>query len=815
MQSGERITLNDRSYRLETVLSTGAGNYGQVWAATDAADHAVALKFINAEAMAEADPSLRGHWRAHLEREIVFLNGLDADQSRHIVALIDAGLVDDQPVLVLERLQANLGQWLAQRRRDHAPPPDLAQILDWAEQMLDGLEVVHRAGFVYRDLKFSNLLVGDDGALLKLADFGALKRETGDSTRSFIGTPATMAPEQALPVRRAADGGCEYAVDYRADYYALGLLLFTLLTGQPATAAQRRLGQTLALYGQEGAGRHGEQWGGLSDEEQVLLRRAIEFWTVPVSTLPGGGGATVLTELIVRLLARDPADRVQNSAAIRAALAAVSAAQSLLPAIPPEPVVADIALDWTPPPTRPPRRTGATTHPSPRLRRSAGLAGLLALVGAVAWAIVQPGALLDPPNAPPVAVVTAIAPALPDASTASLPPPAAAPAAVVQTPLPEPPAALEPPQEESSTAGTAITPEPESEPEPATAAVSPPDPAATQTAEPAMADAPAPVAPESVAPAAIAAPSVAAPVTAKPAPRPVREKSSQKTVKTPPSPVEPVGKAAKARKPVIEPVEKAAKARKPIAEPIEKTAKFGEPPAPLAAKPVAAKAPPPVTADVARKSPPVVKSAPATRPGKTPVRVARVSPTPPVTRPATLPDRPDVGSERSADSGAQPSSPPPALPPIKLESRPQPPPIRLVSRPEPAPARLPPPAVTPTPVQPPPNRNTRPPARTTDPITQFREDANRAAADLRREAEAVGTWASNTGKEIQRGLDSANRAVNQFTGNCGPGNACNRSSRVERRDRWSGRTVGTVSQRPSPPDDEDSGFVEPPPHDYR
>ncbi len=84
--------------------------------------------------------------------------------------------------------------------------------------------------------------MGQDGALLKLADFGALKRENGDSTRSFIGTPATMAPEQALPVRQSVVGGCEYAVDYRADYYALGLLLFILLTGQPATAAQRRLG---------------------------------------------------------------------------------------------------------------------------------------------------------------------------------------------------------------------------------------------------------------------------------------------------------------------------------------------------------------------------------------------------------------------------------------------------------------------------------------------------------------------------------------------------------------------------------------------
>jgi serine/threonine protein kinase len=794
MQSGERITINDREYRLETVLSTGAGNYGQVWAATDDAGGAVALKFINAEVMAEADPGLRGHWRAHLEREIVFLNGLDADQSRHIVALIDAGLVDDQPVLVLERLQTNLAQWLAQHRRDRAPPPDLAQILDWAEQMLDGLEVVHRAGFIYRDLKFSNLLVGDDGALLKLADFGALKRETGDSTRSFIGTPATMAPEQALPVRRAADGGCEYAVDYRADYYALGLLLFTLLTEQPATAAQRRLGQTLALYGQEGASQHCEQWGGLSDEEQVLLRRAIEFWTVPVSTLPGGGGAAALTDLIIRLLARDPADRVQNSVAIRAALAAVRVGQSLLPVIAPKPLVPDISPHWETlsPLARPSRRPRSAAH-SPGLRRGAGLASLLALAGVMAWAIVQPGGPFHlQPTAPPIAAIT---PSLPDASTSFQPSPDESPAAVVQTPPPESAVAAEPPREEPSTASVATNPEPE--PEPAAT----PAPAAVQATKPSIVDAPAPAAPEPAASFGIVAPSVVEPAIAKRPPKPVRERSVQKTVKTSP-PVESATKTVKTSPPIVEPIEKAAKA--------------GKPPAPLTVKP-AAKVPASTEPEVARKPLPVVKAVPAPRPGKTPVPVARTSRIPASTaatplispaRPVMLPDRPVVRTERSARSGSPPSLPPPALPPIELETRPQPPPIHLVSRPEPAPARTMPQVATPA--QPPLNRNSPPPARTADPVTQFREDANRAAADLRREAEAVGNWASDTGKEIQRGLDSANRAVNQFTGSCGSGNGCSRNPRVERRDRWSSRKVGTVSQRP-PPGGEETGFAAPPP----
>lgn len=188
MQSGERMVIDGRQYQLDVVLSTGVGSYGQVWAATDDAGRPVALKFINTEAMSQADSSLRGHWRAHLEREIAFLAGLDLDQSRHVVTLLDHGQVDGQPVLVLERLAANLGEWLAQQRRDNLPPPDLERILDWAGQILAGLEVIHNAGFVYRDLKFSNILVDARGERLKLADFGSLKRENGDSTRSFIGT---------------------------------------------------------------------------------------------------------------------------------------------------------------------------------------------------------------------------------------------------------------------------------------------------------------------------------------------------------------------------------------------------------------------------------------------------------------------------------------------------------------------------------------------------------------------------------------------------------------------------------------------------
>ncbi|MFO1420205.1 MAG: protein kinase [Candidatus Competibacteraceae bacterium] len=839
MQSGEQIAINGRDYRLGSVLSTGAGNYGQVWAATDAAGRAVALKFINTEAMSQADPGLRGHWRAHLEREIVFLAGLDAGQSRHVVALFDHGLVDDQPVLVMERLAANLNQWLGQRRREGAPPPDLTRIIDWTEQILDGLDVIHRAGFVYRDLKFSNILVGDDGALLKLADFGSLKREDGDSTRSFVGTPATMAPEQVLPARQDPNG-CEYTVDYRADYYALGLLLFTLLTERPATDAQRRLGQLLALYGQEGASRHREQLGGLSDEERELLRRSIEFWTVPVLTGPASGGVAVsLTDLIDRLLAREPAGRPRNSAEIRAVLDAVHAGQPTGSTLALESVVPAGVPNWDTlppavPPNRHPRRAGGS-HRSSWPRRTVGLAGLFGLAGAVAWAILQPSDPLRQNRAesPSAAIVPAPVPAAePPAKSAGLASPA--PEVAVRAPVPESPAAPEAPRADESTARTA----PGSMAEPARESIAGPR---TES----VADAPAPtVAPGETEP-ALPPPEPDVPAVVATPPKPATPASARRAFLS--RPAKPVGeKTVKAPPPSIESGEKTVKAPPPPVESVTGPVPVAPPKAaPTVAKP-ALKGSGPASPEIARKAPNAEPPS-AARPNKTSTRVAHVGRLPAAT--SSLPP----ASSRPATAGpvaraeSRPPSAPPDLPPIKLESRPQPapsdlPPIKLESRPQPAPPAPPiklvsrsdpAPVMAPVrPVAPPtvpvrptqadspavsaPRRNPdlpSPPARSADPINQFQEDAGRAATAIRREAEAVGNWLSHAGKEIQRGLDSANRAVNGWTGNCNQANGCGQSTRVERRDRWSDRHGAATPSRyaRTAPDDENAGFAEPPP----
>ena len=839
-RNGERIVIKGRSYRLDGVLSNGAGSYGQVWAATDPAGRAVAIKLINAEAMTQADPALHDHWRRHLEREINFLRDLDADRSRHVVALVDYGAVDGQPALVLERLQANLGQWLAYRRREGAPPPDLAQILDWAGQILDGLEVVHRAGFVYRDLKLSNLLVGDDGARLKLADFGSLKREDGDNTRSCIGTPATMAPEQVLPARQGVEG-YEYAVDYRADYYALGLLLFALLTDQPTTAAQRRLGQLLAVYGQEGAGQRGAQLGGLNDEERELLRLSIEFWTVPARPEQGGGAAALLVELIDRLLARDPADRPAEAREIRAALGAARVDPAAASTLPPRRSVSSSAGP-------PDRRSRRASFPWSRFqRRWALLAGAVGLAGALAGVLIRSVDETSPDRAEPLSAVIAppaaqspgsTAPAVePVLSASSFPtnaPPAtesaAPPLPADALPVAEPAA----PPLPADTSPVAEASEPSPVADVPVAEASEPSPVADAPVVEASEPVDAPSAPIRFAPAesqAMVEPRAKSePPTTVVAPRPA---TAPATVESrPPVRVRPAV-SPRPGKPAPAP---AVVADRPAV--IERSPVAGRPTAAPTTASRTVKPTPPAVSESPQRPSVTARTAPAPRGGSShPAGRARPVPNVALRSSTTLkPVSKSAGSAARLESPkrvAARSEPTPALPPIKLESRAEPtpalPPIQLESRPQSTPPAQPPielvsrsGAVVPTarPALPAaraepksPSRVTPPTARSTDPMTQLRDDAGRAATEVGNFFSRAG---ATVGKEVRRGFEAADQTVGRWTGRCQPGDGC-QEARVERRDRWSNRQGGdTVSRRESSARrDEAEGFAKPPPRPYR
>jgi WD40 repeat protein len=146
-------------------------------------------------------------------------------QHPHIVQVHDHGIHDGKPYLALEYCA---GGSLAARLDGTPLPPRKAAAL--MEHLAEAVAAAHHAGIVHRDLKPGNILLADgDWEKGKIADFGLAKKLDDDSgqTRSgsILGTPSYMAPEQAL--------GDSRHVGPAADQYALGAILYELLTGRP------------------------------------------------------------------------------------------------------------------------------------------------------------------------------------------------------------------------------------------------------------------------------------------------------------------------------------------------------------------------------------------------------------------------------------------------------------------------------------------------------------------------------------------------------------------------------------------------------
>jgi serine/threonine-protein kinase len=103
----------------------------------------------------------------------------------------------------------------------------LHKAVSWGRDIAEGMVAAHEVGIVHRDIKPANILINDKG-VLKIVDFGvAAAASSGDTqltkTGYVIGSPKYMAPEQILGKK----------VDFRADIYSTGVLLYEMLTGTP------------------------------------------------------------------------------------------------------------------------------------------------------------------------------------------------------------------------------------------------------------------------------------------------------------------------------------------------------------------------------------------------------------------------------------------------------------------------------------------------------------------------------------------------------------------------------------------------------
>jgi len=226
VEAGDIITLTAGAWRLQAPL--GGSSYGQVWRAASVLDGTpAAVKLVNRAQMDLALPPQRTVWRACFEAEIAFLRGLQPWDQRHIVRLLDSGEHDGQPALALELLDGDLAAHLA-TLRSRGDGPGVGQALAWTAQVNAALAKVHQYGWRYLDLKPANLLVDAGSGTLRLADFGTNRRLQDSAAHAYAGTAAWQAPEQFFP-----DDAGRYRTDARSDYFALGALLYWLVTGIP------------------------------------------------------------------------------------------------------------------------------------------------------------------------------------------------------------------------------------------------------------------------------------------------------------------------------------------------------------------------------------------------------------------------------------------------------------------------------------------------------------------------------------------------------------------------------------------------------
>jgi serine/threonine-protein kinase len=212
-------------YRLDTVI--GEGGMGAVWAATHTGlGQAVAIKFISKEFVTSADALRRFDAEAKAAAQL---------RSRHVVQVFDNGTLEDgTPYIAMELLRGE-NVYSRVHRAGPVPVPEAIEIL---VQCCKALGRAHGAGIIHRDIKPDNIFLAqseDEAILVKVLDFGIAKFANGPNdhgstrTGAVLGTPLYMSPEQARGLK---------SIDHRTDIYSLGLVAYTMLTGNLAFSSE-------------------------------------------------------------------------------------------------------------------------------------------------------------------------------------------------------------------------------------------------------------------------------------------------------------------------------------------------------------------------------------------------------------------------------------------------------------------------------------------------------------------------------------------------------------------------------------------------
>jgi serine/threonine protein kinase len=213
-------------YRLDAIV--GEGGMGSVWSATHTGlGQAVAIKFISKEFVTSPEALRRFDAEAKAAAQL---------RSRHVVQVYDNGTLEDgTPYIAMELLRGES----VYARVHRAGPVPLQEAVEILWQCCKALGRAHAAGIVHRDIKPDNIFLSqsqdDDAPVAKVLDFGIAKFAASPNdhgatrTGAVLGTPLYMSPEQARGLK---------TIDHRTDLYSLGLVAYTMLTGNLAFSGE-------------------------------------------------------------------------------------------------------------------------------------------------------------------------------------------------------------------------------------------------------------------------------------------------------------------------------------------------------------------------------------------------------------------------------------------------------------------------------------------------------------------------------------------------------------------------------------------------
>ncbi len=297
-----RTLVVDGRYGVESVV--GHGGMGIVYLARDAGlGRPVALKMI-APRWASDDGVV-----ASFQREAKALASI---RSQFVVQVYAFGLHEGSYFFAMEYVRGRTLRQILAEHREHRDTIPLHRTLTILHRVAQGIDAVHAAGIVHRDVKPSNIVIEEDTGRPVLVDFGLAVPSADPAAALAIGTPQYMAPEQA------GVGVPGASVTARTDVYSLGITAFEMLSGQ-LPFDSKDLAQLM---------------------RQHARRRPPALSSLRRDLAP-------FDKVILRALAKDPAERYPTCTAFAEVLAAAGERwiTSTLPTLPPPAGEGDAALD--------------------------------------------------------------------------------------------------------------------------------------------------------------------------------------------------------------------------------------------------------------------------------------------------------------------------------------------------------------------------------------------------------------------------------------------------------------------------------------